>query len=231
MHPFVDKKFRLPRLWSNDELARFAPLFEGDVANVSGWKDEDKAGRHYRDYFSKARSYTITNYRSEARGFQGVEGEIFLDLTASLPEELKRRFDVVLNHTALEHIYEVRTAFANLCAMTRDIAIVVVPFLQPMHSDYGDYWRFSPQAIEKLWQENGLDPLYLSFNSHRKAAVYIFSIGSRNPEKWAGRIPRKTGFVDPRKPSDRFEPYCGCHSLPNTGYAIARRFRKWFGLR
>ncbi len=231
MQPFVDKKFRLPRLWSNEELARFAPLFDGDVANVSGWKDEDKAGRHYRDYFTSARSYSITNYKSEARGFQGMEGEIFLDLTAPLSADLRGRFDVVFNHTALEHIYEMRAAFANLCAMTRDIAIIVVPFLQPMHSDYGDYWRFSPQAVEKLWQENQLEPLYLSFNSHPKAAVYVFSIASRHPEKWAGRIPKKTGFVDPSKPLDRFEPYCGCHALPNTAYALLRRVRKWCGIK
>jgi hypothetical protein len=40
---FIDKKFRVPPIWSNRELARFADLFEGDI-DVSGWKDMDKEG-------------------------------------------------------------------------------------------------------------------------------------------------------------------------------------------
>ena len=131
--PFlVDRKFRLPRLWSNAEIRKFAPLFQGDVVNVSAWKDVDKEGRKYRDYFTKARSYSITNYNADARGLQGVDGEIFLDLTAPLPAELKGKFDVVFNHTCLEHIFEVEKAFENLCLMSSDVVITVVPFLQQM---------------------------------------------------------------------------------------------------
>ena len=92
----MDRKFRLPRVWSNRELKKFAHLFEGDVVNVSGWQDKDKEGDEYRNYFTKKRSYTITNYKTEARGFQGRVGEIFLDLEQDLPEDLKGKFDVVL---------------------------------------------------------------------------------------------------------------------------------------
>jgi len=114
MSQLIDRIHRLPRLWSNRELEKYAHLFQGKVVNVSGWKDIDKDGRYYRDYFIGADSYTITNYKSEARGFQGIEGELFLDLEEDLPENLISEFDVVFNHTTLEHIYEARKAFKNL---------------------------------------------------------------------------------------------------------------------
>jgi len=186
---FVDRIHRLPRIWSNRELARFAHLFAGDVVNVSAWKDEDKEGRRYRDYFSRARSYTITNFKTEARGFQGMDQEIFLDLEGDLPGDLAERFDVVFNHTTLEHIYDAQTAFRNLCRMSRDVVILVVPFLQPYHSDYGDYWRFSPLLVKRLLEDSGLEALYLSYNSHRRSSVYVFAVASRHPDRWREHFP------------------------------------------
>lgn len=181
-----NRKFRIPRIWSNRELKKFSHLFSGKGANISGWKDIDKQGRKYKDYFSNVSEYWITNYKSEARGFQGdQENEIFLDLSKPLDSSLHEKFDVVFNHTVLEHIFEVDMAFENLCKLSKDIVIVVVPFLQEQHAVYGDYWRFSPQAIDKLFRKNGLDTLYISFNDEKNASIYAFAIGSKHPEKWA----------------------------------------------
>ena len=95
----MDKKFRVPRVWSNRELEKFGHLFSGKGVNVSGWKDIDKEGKKYRDYFSNISEYWITNYKSEARGFQGnQENEIFLDLEEDLDESMHGKFDVVFNH-------------------------------------------------------------------------------------------------------------------------------------
>lgn len=214
----IDRKFRLPRIWSNRELARFAPLFRGEIANVSGWRDEDKEGRYYRSYFSAADSYTITNYKAEARGFQGEPGEIFLDLTKPLPPNLAGRFDVVLNHTVLEHIYEVQTAFNNLCQMSRDVVIVVVPMLQQMHAEYGDYWRFTPQTMRRMYADNGLTLRYVSFNSHPLSSVYLFCIGMKHPERWQNHIPEQLTHEDPYPTGDHFADYVGCHALANTQF-------------
>jgi hypothetical protein len=180
---------RLARRWSNAELRRVAGWFPGDIANVSGWKDEDKEGAHYADYFTQKASYTITNYKHEARGLQGSPGELFLDLEAPLDPALTGRFDVVFNHTVLEHIYAFQTAFTHLCAMSRDVVIVVLPWLQPYHSDYGDYWRFSPLAAKRMFEANGLLPLYLSFNEDAFASVYVFALGAKHPERWRDRFP------------------------------------------
>lgn len=180
------KKFRVPRIWSNFELEKFAHLFSGKVVNVSGWKDIDKQGRLYKEYFSRADEYWITNYKSEARGFQGdQENEIFLDLSDPISEDFCGRFDVVFNHTVLEHIFEIETAFSNLCKMSRDIVIIVVPFLQEQHADYGDYWRLTPLAVDKLFHKNGLETLYLNYNDTKDASIYIFAIGSKNPLQWS----------------------------------------------
>src|SRR5215211_5516257 len=102
----MDRIHRLPRMWSNEQLAAIAPLFTGDVVNVSAWQDSDKEEKHYREYFVNAKSYSVTNYKAEFRGLQNVENEIYLDLEADLPPELAERWDVVFNHTTLEHVYE-----------------------------------------------------------------------------------------------------------------------------
>jgi len=205
---------KTPRFWSNEELRRYAHLFRGDVANVSGWRDEDKQGGHYRDYFPGATSYTITNFKAEARGFQGSPGEIFLDLEQPLAPELTGRFDVVFNHTVLEHVYECRTAFGNLCKLSRDVTIVVVPFLQPYHSTYGDFWRFTPLALQRMYAENGLELLYCSFNEHLVASVYLFAIGARHPERWASHFPDGFSLASPKTgklAGDRAIPWVGAN--------------------
>lgn len=210
----IDRVFRLPRVWSNRELSKFAHLFSGDIANISGWTDIDKEGKHYVDYFVNADSYTITNYKSEARGFQNQDNEIFLDLTKTLPDELINKFDVVFNHTVLEHVYEIHEAFKNLCLMTKDIAIVVVPFLQEMHADYGDYWRFTPLTMDNLFTENNMEMIYCSFNSQKNASVYLFCIATKNKDKWTSKIPESKSHIDPY-PDGNHQNWVGCHAIDN----------------
>lgn len=224
MPPFIDRIHRLPRVWSNQELKKYAHLFQGEVVNVSGWKDIDKEGKHYRDYFTKANSYTITNFKSEARGFQGYENELFLDLEKDLPEELVAKFDVVFNHTTLEHIYEARKAFENLCKLSNDIVIIVLPFLQQYHSDYGDFWRFSPLAIKRLFEENGLTPIYQSFNSDKMSSVYTFTIASKNPTKWKDHFSWSFSCMDPKGKAS--ESYIGCHAIPRIAHRFGSLLKK-----
>ena len=220
MSLFVDRIHRLPRIWSNRELARIAGWFTGDVVNVSAWKDIDKEGRRYRDYFCRARSYWLTNYKTEARGFQGYDNEIYLDLEAPLPADLEGRFDVVFNHTTLEHVADMPTAFANLCRMTRDVVILVVPFLQQYHSTYGDYWRFTPLAVKYLFEKNDLEVVYQSYNNHRRASVYVFTVATRHPDRWRPRFQSwRFGVEVPR--AKAAEPYIGCRALSNAAHRAA----------
>lgn len=187
---FVDRKFRLPRLWSNQVLREIGPFFGGDVVNVSAWDDRDKAGLCYRDYFPQASAYHLTNF-SGIRGFAGRPNEHLVDLTGELPEELRRRFDVAFNHTTLEHIYEVRQAFRNLCELSKDIVVVVVPFSQVQHESesYQDFWRFTPSCLRMLFAENGMDVVYEAESDGRRAAIYLLAVGSRDAGRWRSVLP------------------------------------------
>ena len=195
--PRPEKVYRLPRIWSNDELKKFAHLYTGHVINVSAWQDMDKQGSFYRSYFRNAASYTISNFEAEKRGFQGYENEVFLDLEADLDPKLKGRFEVVFNHTTLEHIFDFQKAFQNLCFLSSDTVIIVVPFMQEMHGVYGDFWRFSPQAIDKMFNREGFELLYLSHNDHKSTSVYIYAIASLNPNRWKGTFDRFPVVTNP----------------------------------
>ncbi len=187
----MDRRFRLPRTWSNKELKKISHLFFGDVVNVSAWKDEDKKGLHYKEYFVNASNYFCTNFGG-IRGYN-KEKDINLDLTKELPIELRTQFDVVFNHTTLEHIFNIKTAFKNLCDMSKDIVILIVPAIQPQHEtdSFKDYWRFTPSSIRELFFENGMKVLYESTNMDLNAGVYLFFVASKHPELWKTKIPEK----------------------------------------
>ncbi len=180
------KSYVRPRNWSNAELRKFAPLYSGDVINVSGWKDEDKNGGKYRDYFSNAASYSISN----TQGARGVSTptDIYLDLEGELPEHLKHRYQIAFNHTVLEHIYDIKKAVANICALSNDTVILVTPFLQQVHYEpgsYGDYWRPTPAAIERMLADNGFTVIYQSANDNPWYIVYLFTVATRRPALYA----------------------------------------------
>lgn len=167
-------------------------MFKGDIVNVSAGEDVDKEGRSYREYFTNARSYTITNYSGATfRGYQGRSGEIQLDLTIPLIDSMYRQFDLVFNHTTLEHVFEVRLAVKNLCDLSRDALILVVPFCQVQHENegYKDYWRFTPTCIEAMLHENGFTVIYNSCNSDFNTSIYLFVVASRFPERWIDKFP------------------------------------------
>lgn len=180
-----------PRRWSNTELRRIAPVFEGDIVNVSGWKDEDKEGGTYRGYFTRARSYTVTNYWGSRERNDGIEEALFLDLEGDLPPEFERRYDVAFSHTVLEHIFDVRTAVRNIARMTRDAAILVVPFMQDEHYTdalYGDCWRFTPCGLRRMLEESGLSIVYMNSNDTIWYPIYLCCVASKSPEQWRGRF-------------------------------------------
>lgn len=216
-----------PRPWSNAELRRWAPLFRGDVINVSAWEDADKEGARYADYFASAASYTISN-AGGARGAAHLPGELRIDLTEELPADQRRRYDVVFNHTTLEHIFDIATALRNLCSLSRDIVIVVVPFLQELHweeSSYGDFWRPSPFALQRLFEENGFELVHLAWNENPTTALYLFCIASRQAAKWAGVFPSfvlsRAGSYPGRSWSRRALPLRGRRTVPQRASASA----------
>lgn len=180
-----------PREWSNQQLALLAHAFTGDVINVSGWRDEDKRGRKYRDYFVNANSYCVSNF-SGTKGTTDGEKGIFLDLEGEIPAELRGRFQVAFNHTTLEHIYEIRKAVQNICLLSHDSIILVTPFLQAEHYEdgvFGDYWRPTPMCLAKMLGQEGFSVVYQAVNDTPWDIVYVFTMASRAPEKHAEILP------------------------------------------
>lgn len=190
-----------PRIWSNEELRRFAHLFTGEVVNVSGWRDEDKRGAHYRSYFTKAKAYHITNYPG-SRGLEGgSSGGIALDLEQAPPPELLGKFEVVFSHTVLEHIFSSRLALHHLALLSSDVVIVVVPFLQDEHFEegsYADHWRWAPASLKRSFAEEGFEVLYSSTNDSPFFPIYNFIIASKFPERWRAHFPTIAGPVGAR---------------------------------
>lgn len=203
---FVEGIMRRPRLWSNKELKKFAPIFSGNVINVSGANDLDKevknyfeylfsnnynSGNFYRKYFTNSSEYTISNYvddnvNGHGKKYQDVN-YLDLDLNQKIPESLIGKYDVVYNHTVLEHVFDVFTAFQNLCLLTSDIVILVVPSVQVVHDyvgAYKDYWRFTPFAIDRLFKENNMTVIYRNSNKAFSSSIYYFYIATKNPDKW-----------------------------------------------
>ena len=164
--------------------------------NVSGWRDEDKVGSHYRDYFTHASGYDISNFSGD-RGTAGGVGDVFLDLEDDVAEELRNRYQVAYNHTTLEHIYDIRRAVANICALSHDAVILVTPFLQAVHfieGSFGDYWRPTPMCLVRLLEESGFVTVYQSCNDNPWHIVYVFTVAVRDPLRYAGHFP---SFVQP----------------------------------
>jgi hypothetical protein len=180
-----------PRAWSNLELRKFASGIDGDVINISAATDSDKVSARYRNYFTSARSYSISNYGQGVEGGSGTDGEILLDLSKPYdgPHGL---YDAVFSHTVLEHVYELETALDTICALSRDLVITVVPFLQCFHGregSYTDYWRLSPPALNRLFLERGFKTIYCSWNdSHPLNNVYVFHVASRFSERHTGQF-------------------------------------------
>lgn len=177
-----------PREWSNKELARVAPMFDGAVINVSGWRDEDQRGGHYRDYFCRARSYVVSNFRG-ARGMENEPGDaVYIDLEDSLPAELAGRYQVAFNHTTLEHVFEIRRAIANICTLSSDAVILVTPFLQSVHFEegaFGDYWRPTPMCLNRILADNGFTTMYQAANDTPWHYVYLFTVAVRDVDRSA----------------------------------------------
>ena len=185
----VDKHFVRPREWSNAELAKIAPLYSGTVINVSGWLDEDQRGKLYRSYFSSASGYFVSNFTG-ARA-ESTVASVQIDLTRDIPPDLVDGFDVVFNHTTLEHVFEFHKAFENLCTLSRDTVILVTPFIQQVHfsaGSYGDYWRFTPMCLRRMFEENGLSVVYQSANDNEWYISYVFTVATKHPERWKTKI-------------------------------------------
>jgi hypothetical protein len=107
--------------------------------------------------------------------------------------------------------------------MSRDVVIIVVPFLQQFHGHYGDYWRLSPLTLKALVEKNGLELLYLSVNHHLMSSVYIYALASKHPESWTSHFDSNFSYVEAAHRGP--EPYVGCRAIPNFAHRFEQAAR------
>lgn len=173
-----------PRVWSNIQLQRFlssSGSYE-TVLNASGWRDQDKEGSTYRNYFPKCTEYVISNHPDDAVRGASSSDDLLIDLLKEPSASLQLRFDCILNHTVLEHIRYPEVAVANLCSMTKGDLIIVVPFMQHFHfqpGQYGDYFRFTPMGLRSILEDNLFDTIYEQIGPVGGSTQYMFSVSRR----------------------------------------------------
>lgn len=174
-----------PRVWSNRELKKIAHLFSGDIINVSAGGDSDKENNYYKDYFQNKKSYTISNYKKT--NLSTNYNEIVLDLEQNLSKEMHGKFDAVFTHTVLEHVYDMDKAIENLCNLSKNTIITIVPFLQTYHHEeenYYDFWRFSPLALIKKFNKYNFKTVYINWNRDPLGNIYILHVSSCKSKDW-----------------------------------------------
>ena len=173
-----------PRYRSNQQLRKISENFSWDILNASWWLDLDKEGKTYKNYFPKANSYTLSNY-SWDKGRRNWQNEFFLNLEDNLTSDLKEKFDVVYNHTTLEHIKNSNQAIQNLIDLSKDIVIIVAPFAQDYHrtDTFGDYHRFSPTWLKNIIENKGLKVISCNDNRDNPGTIYVIMTATKNPDK------------------------------------------------
>lgn len=194
---------RQARNWSNGEIRLLGRAVAGSVINVSAWRDEDKQGGYYKDYFPSAQNYSVSNYQ----GWRGIdknevpphfEGNHYeLDLRTPAPVTLAGRFDLVFNHTTLEHVFDAHQAMRTMAALSRDAMLVVVPFIQHLHGPVdGDFWRFSPYCMRRLFQMVDMEIVYESAGPKTSDVRYLTYFAARDASKWISMQPESPGDAE-----------------------------------
>lgn len=114
------------------------------VLNIGAVPDlPDKEGSTYRDYFPNTEWYTVDMRRGKE-----YENHYYMDLHDL--SGIDRTFDLILNMSTLEHVKNPFTVTENLKALLnpKGYMFVVVPYSYRRHAtSYGDYWRFTDDAL------------------------------------------------------------------------------------
>lgn len=114
-----------------------------------------------------------------------MRADYVLDLQSQPPEELAERFDLVFNHTTLEHIFDIHQAFHTMASMSRDAMLVIVPFVQHLHGpEDGDFWRPSPYAMRRLHENANLTVIREAAGPKGGKIRYLSYFSTKNPERW-----------------------------------------------
>jgi len=82
-------------------------------------------------------------------------------------------YDVVVCDNILKHVIDPVTAVRTLHALCRPggLAVIVTPFLYLVHEAPADYWRFTPDGLQRLLEHAGFEDVAVESWGNRTAAV------------------------------------------------------------
>lgn len=75
------------------------------------------------------------------------------DLNTPLPADLRERFGLVVDPGTTEHVFDVRTALANVVSALRPGGTVI--HLVPIYSYNGGYFSINPNVLHDFYEANG----------------------------------------------------------------------------
>ena len=129
---------------SNALLRQWAAEVTGHVLSIGSGTDEDKQGGHYRDYFSKAESYTTSE--------PGPSPHCDRVLDVRELEIDGQSVDAILCFGVLEHVDYVQEATDSCYRALKHGGLFLAgfPFNQPQHRAPQDFWRFTEFGIRFL---------------------------------------------------------------------------------
>ena len=137
------------RMESNRWLATRTASIQGRVLSIGAADDSDGAGRHYRDYFISAASYTT----SEHIPYPGCD--LVIDVR-HMPQVPDASFDCVFCSGVLEHVDDYDAGMREVTRILKPggVLLLGLPFRQKLHLAPTDYWRFTEFGIRILLQRN-----------------------------------------------------------------------------
>jgi len=138
-----DKGASRSRVQSNQWISDNASEITGDVLSIGSDHDKDGEGNFYRDYFTRADSYTTSD----------LEGNVDLILDVRNMKVPNERYDCVFIGGVLEHVDDVHKAVKEIRRILKKGGTVLAgtPFRQPIHME-DDYWRFTKRGLEYLFK-------------------------------------------------------------------------------
>lgn len=133
------------RTLSDAVLRRWCPTVTGDVLSLGSGGDRDGGGRRYRDYFSRASSYTT----SEVNGDDSCD--LYLDVRA-MPSVQDASYDAIFCSGVLEHVDDCQAGVRECWRILKPggVFLVGVPFQQKIHRAPQDFHRFTEFGVRYL---------------------------------------------------------------------------------
>jgi len=156
-------------------LQRFGP-FQEPIIDLGGGESHTQ----FRHLFN----YTVADLRQ----IEGVDHVVDARTMWTTGKFKTHSIGTVLTFDALEHIYEVQDVAKQIGMITikGGMVVVGVPWMYSFHDPSGDYWRFSHQALERLFGEfyDELDCGYYDFvDGVARGSYYIGRRKTENRDK------------------------------------------------